>query len=123
MYLVLIVIVLAGARFGGTPRLGVLFRWSALLRPWMMVEVYLVGCCVAYSRLQKIAFVNVELGGWCLLASAFVLLLFAARFDERRVWDALAPRRALAIGAATVNCIICELPVPQAREGETLPTL
>ncbi|HEY4771711.1 MAG TPA: PqiA/YebS family transporter subunit [Steroidobacteraceae bacterium] len=121
VYLLLIVIVLAGARFESAPRLGVLFRWSALLRPWMMVEVYLVGCCVAYSRLQKIAFVNVELGGWCLMASAFALLLFTARFDARRVWDALRPRRALAIGAETINCIVCELPVPQAHEGERCP--
>jgi paraquat-inducible protein A len=120
-YLTLIVIVLAEARFEGAPRLGVLFRWSALLRPWMMVEVYLVGCCVAYSRLQKIAFVNVELGGWCLMASAFALLLFATRFDERRVWDALGPRRALAIGAETISCIVCELPVTQAHEGERCP--
>jgi len=121
MYLLLVVIVLAGARFGGAPRLGVFFRWSALLRPWMMVEVYLVGSCVAYSRLQKIAFVNIELGGWCLLAAALALLLFTVRFDERRVWDALAPRRALARGAETISCIVCELPVPQAREGERCP--
>jgi paraquat-inducible protein A len=112
-YLTLIVIVLAEARFEGAPRLGVLFRWSALLRPWMMVEVYLVGCCVAYSRLQKIAFVNVELGGWCLMASAFALLLFATRFDERRVWDALGPRRALAHEGE--RCPRCEAVLHQRK--------
>jgi paraquat-inducible protein A len=121
VYLLLVILVLGGARFGGAPRLGVLFRWSSLLRPWMMVEVYLVGCCVAYSRLQKIAFVNIELGGWCLLASAFALLFFTTRLDERRIWDALGPRRRLASGAETISCVVCELPVPQGREGERCP--
>ncbi|HSY08054.1 MAG TPA: PqiA/YebS family transporter subunit [Steroidobacteraceae bacterium] len=120
-YLTLLVVVLGSIRFGGQPRLGRLFRWTEHMRPWMMVEVYLVGSCVAYSRLQKIAFVNVGLGGWCLMASAFVLLLFAAKLDERRVWDALGPRRALAPGTATINCIACELPVPQAHAGERCP--
>jgi paraquat-inducible protein A len=121
VYLTLLVIVLASIRFGGPPRLGRLFRWTEHLRPWMMVEVYLVGSCIAYSRLQKIAFVNVDLGGWCFMAAAFALLLFAAKLDERRVWDALAPRRPLGAGTATISCIACELPVPQARAGTRCP--
>lgn len=121
IYLTLLVLVLGSIRFGGPPRLGRVFRWTEHLRPWMMVEVYLVGSCVAYSRLQKIAFVNVGLGGWCLMAAAFALLLFATKLDERRVWDALAPRRALAAGTAAISCIACELPVPQARAGERCP--
>jgi paraquat-inducible protein A len=121
LYLTLLVIVLGSIRFGGAPRLGRLFRWTEHLRPWMMVEVYLVGCCVAYSRLEKIAFVNVGLGGWCLMAAAFALLLFSAKLDERRVWDALAPRRPLAPGTAAINCIACDLPVPEAHAGERCP--
>jgi paraquat-inducible protein A len=121
LYLVMLVIVLGSIRLRVPPRLGRVFRWTEHLRPWMMVEVYLVGSCVAYSRLQKIAFVNVGLGGWCLMASAFALLLFAAKLDERRVWDALAPRRPLAAGTASINCIACDLPVPEARAGEHCP--
>ena len=121
IYLALLVVVLGSIRFGGPPRLGRLFRWTEHLRPWMMVEVYLVGSCVAYSRLQKIAFVNVGLGGWCLMAAAFALLLFTAKLDEQRVWEALAPRRPLAAGTVAISCIACELPVPQARAGEHCP--
>lgn len=121
VYLALLVVVLASIRFRGLPRLGRLFRWTEHLRPWMMIEVYLVGSCVAYSRLQKIAFVNVGLGGWCLMASAFALLLFAAKLDERRVWDALTPRRPLIPGVATISCIACELAVAQARAGDRCP--
>lgn len=121
VYLSLLVVVLGSIRFGGPLRLGRLFRWTEHLRPWMMVEVYLVGSCVAYSRLQKIAFVNVGLGGWCLMAAAFALLPFAATLDERRVWDALTPRRPLASGTAAISCIACELRVPQARAGDRCP--
>jgi len=121
LYLSLLVLVLGSIRLGSPPRLGRVFRWTEHLRPWMMVEVYLVGSCVAYSRLQKIAFVNVGLGGWCLMASAFALLLFAAKLDERRVWDALAPRRPLAAGTASISCIACDLPVPQAHAGDRCP--
>jgi paraquat-inducible protein A len=121
VYLALLVTVLGSIRFGGPPRLGRLFRWTEYLRPWMMVEVYLVGSCVAYSRLQKIAFVNVGLGGWCLMAAAFTLLLFTATIDERRIWDALAPRRPLAAGTAAISCIACELAVPAAHAGDRCP--
>lgn len=121
VYLALLVTVLGSIRFGGPPRLGRLFRWTEYLRPWMMVEVYLVGSCVAYSRLQKIAFVNVGLGGWCLMAAAFALLLFTATIDERRIWDALAPRRPLAAGTAAISCIACELAVPAAHAGDRCP--
>jgi paraquat-inducible protein A len=120
LYLTLLVAVLGSVRFGGPPRLGRVFRWTEHLRPWMMIEVYLVGSCVAYSRLQKIAFVHVGLGGWCLMASAFALLLFTAKLDERRVWDALAPRP-FAAGKSTISCIACELPVPEARAGGRCP--
>jgi paraquat-inducible protein A len=120
LYLTLLVGVLGSIRFGGPPRLGRVFRWTEHLRPWMMIEVYLVGSCVAYSRLQKIAFVNVGLGGWCLMAAAFALLLFTAKLDERRVWDALAPRP-FAAGKSTISCIACELPVPEARAGGRCP--
>jgi paraquat-inducible protein A len=121
LYLALLVAVLSSIRFGRTPRLGKLFRWTEYLRPWMMVEVYLVGCCVAYSRLQKIAFVSVGLGGWCLMAAAFALLLFAATLDERRIWDALAPRRRADGGMAAISCIACEYVVTGAREGDLCP--
>jgi paraquat-inducible protein A len=121
VYLALLVTVLGSIRFGGPPRLGRLFRWTEYLRPWMMVEVYLVGSCVAYSRLQKIAFVNVGLGGWCLMGAAFTLLLFTATIDERRIWDALAPRRPLAAGTAAISCIACELAVPAAHAGDRCP--
>ena len=39
-----------------------------------MLEVFVVGGCVAYSRIQAVAAVNVDIGGWCLAGSALLLL-------------------------------------------------
>ncbi len=44
------------------------------LRPWLMTEVFVVGGCVAYSRIQAVADVSVDIGGWCLAAAAALLL-------------------------------------------------
>ena len=44
------------------------------LRPWLMTEVFVVGGCVAYSRIQSVAIVSVDAGGWCLAGSAMLLL-------------------------------------------------
>jgi paraquat-inducible protein A len=121
VYLALLVTVLGSIRFGDSPPLGKLFRWTEYLRPWMMVEVYLVGCCVAYSRLQKIAFVSIGLGGWCLMAAAFALFLFAATLDERRIWDALSPAQRANAREAAISCFACEYVVPAAHEGDPCP--
>ncbi|HEY4339987.1 MAG TPA: paraquat-inducible protein A, partial [Steroidobacteraceae bacterium] len=45
-----------------------------LLRPWLMLEVFVVGGCVAYSRIQAVATATVDIGGWCLAGSAMLLL-------------------------------------------------
>ena len=44
------------------------------LRPWLMMEVFVVGGCVAYSRMQAVANVRIDTGGWCLAGAATLLL-------------------------------------------------
>jgi paraquat-inducible protein A len=44
------------------------------LRRWLMLEVFVVGGCVAYSRIQAVATATVDIGGWCLAGSAMLLL-------------------------------------------------
>jgi uncharacterized paraquat-inducible protein A len=69
-YLGLIVCVLSAIRLGIRAPLGKLLRWAVELRPWAMTEVYLVGCCVAYTRLEALGNVHVDVGGWCLMGDA-----------------------------------------------------
>ena len=56
--------------------------WAQHLRPWLMTEVFVVGACVAYSRIQTEGKVRVDYGGWCLAASAMLLLASLAMLGE-----------------------------------------
>ncbi len=53
---------------------GELRRLAHHLRPWLMMEVFVVGGCVAYSRIQTVATIEVDVGGWCLAGAALLLL-------------------------------------------------
>jgi paraquat-inducible protein A len=47
-----------------------------------MTEVFVVGACVAYSRIQSEGQVRVDFGGWCLAGSALLLLASLAMLGE-----------------------------------------
>ena len=113
-YLGLLTLVLLRLRIGATPRArwpAHLLRLTGELQPWLMLEVFLIGGCVAYTRMQSVAEVSLGLAGWCLLGCSLLLLGTGAVLDRRALWRALpapaavparAPRNALA-------CSHCEL--------------
>jgi paraquat-inducible protein A len=121
IYLGLMIGVLGGIRLGTDAPLGKLFRWTAALRPWVMIEVYLVGCCVAYTRLESIGSVNIGAGGWCLLGATLAAVLAALKLDEQSVWDALPPRNSSASPRHPISCQTCELLLDAAREHSGCP--
>jgi paraquat-inducible protein A len=121
VYFALMVWVLGAVRLGIAVPLGRLFRWAGELRPWAMIEVYLVGCCVAYSRLEDIGTVHVDVGGWCLFAAACSVLLAAINLDERAVWNALPTRAQPSPGKRSISCGACELLIDAAREDAACP--
>lgn len=71
------------------------FRWLLRLKPWSMMEVFLLGVIVAFVKLSDLADIGLEPGLWCF--AALIPLLAAAEFmlDPREVWEALAPQRRL----------------------------
>ncbi|WP_376959818.1 paraquat-inducible protein A [Azospirillum sp. A26] len=87
-----------------------LFAWAEKLRPWAMLDVFLLGLLVGYSRLK--GFANAEFLAGGLALGGFVLAgtLMDLALDSRRVWqaidhvppsDAPAPRR-------WVACTVCQ---------------
>ena len=85
--------VLLPLRFGrsafGT---GALFRWMETIRPWAMMEVFLLGVIVAYVKLSDLA--TIELGV-ALFAFVGVIILMSAAdaaLDPREIWDRLSPQ-------------------------------
>jgi paraquat-inducible protein A len=113
--------VLLRVRADRTAGVGRVFRWVKYLRPWTMLDVFLLGCFVAYSRLGAVATVEVGIGGWCLVAAAFVSLIALTQLDERTVWAALPHGDPLDGGERTIACTSCELIVADAAHASPCP--
>jgi len=110
-YLALLALVLLKVHGGRVQRA----RWPARalrltgeLQPWLMLEVFVIGGCVAYTRMQTVAQVSLGAAGWCLLGCALLLLAAIAALDRRAVWR-LLPAPAAGPPAARVACRHCEL--------------
>lgn len=129
LYLALLLCVLMGVPASARPLTGGRqFRWVMHLRPWMMLEVYLLGCCVAYSRIRLVANVSIGICGWCLVGATLLMLLALAELDERRIWQSLPVRAAKrshagdpSPRATMMACLTCELLIPRASAGARCP--
>jgi paraquat-inducible protein A len=120
-YLSALVVVLAVLRFQLPMPVGTLFRWVQRLRPWMMIEVYLVGGFVAYSRIKVVSTIQIEIGGWCLLAASLLFLLALTQLDERTVWEGVPLGGKAHVGQDTIACTVCDLIVTETVEGKRCP--
>lgn len=126
LFLTALVWVLGCVRFGATglPGLGPLYRWLGAIRPWMMLEVFLVGGFIAYTRIQTVATVEVGVGGWCFIAATFAALLALTQLDDRTVWDALpVPREPAEAGRgrAACACWSCGIVIAAAHPEQSCP--
>jgi paraquat-inducible protein A len=121
VYLAALVFVLLSLRFNVGIPLGRLFRWVQKLRPWMMIEVYLVGGFVAYSRIKVVSTIEIDIGGWCLLAASLLFLLALTQLDGRTLWEALPLRAHTRKGEKTIACTVCDLVVTGTEEGQKCP--
>lgn len=91
-----ILYVLAPLRLGRiAPGARGLFRTIEELRPWAMMEVYLLGVIVAYVKLSDLALLRPDLGLWAFIALILCMIGAEAAMDERLVWHRLAPQRRL----------------------------
>jgi paraquat-inducible protein A len=80
--------VLACVRLGRSPAwLGPLFRRLELLRPWAMLEVYLLGIFVAVIKLGQLATIELAAAFWAYLALIAVATTASDALDNRTVWD------------------------------------
>jgi len=125
VYLGLLIYVLASLHWRTGAPVGSAFRWSKHLRPWVMVEVFLVGSFVSYSRIKAVSSVTVETGGWALVAAGLILLVAIVQLDERTVWETMRPQRRdpsrEPARDESIACIICDLIVGVENEGKPCP--
>ena len=82
--------VLGALRLKRPPRhLYAVFRWSEWLDTWAMVEVFLLGVFVAYTRLIAIAHVGVGTAVYALGGLTLVVAAADAVLDREAVWQGL----------------------------------
>jgi paraquat-inducible protein A len=114
----------AGGR-GRPPRaLAVIWRAAVRLRPWAMLDVFLLGAVVAYTRLDQLASVSVDAGGYALGAFVLVQVLIEQTLGRQRIWNAIddPAKYSPAVGEPWVLCLDCDLVVgAHCLEGDQNP--
>ena len=103
-----------------------LLRLQQKLRPWSMIEVYMLGVFVAWSKLISLAHVELDAAIFALAAVMILMLAADSAFDPRHVWGrigiergrAAGPVKALpADGGRLIACHGCELVLVAAEGG------
>jgi paraquat-inducible protein A len=113
------VYVLVGLRLRRPPRhLRRVFAWLEQLRPWSMIEVYLLGVFVAYVKLVDL--VHIEIGPALYALGAVMLTIVAADvvLDRQAVWEEME-RRGLAEAKVDHAAVALAEPAPGAVGCET----
>lgn len=110
---VTLLIVLAGVYARERPKhLAKIYRFSETLRPWCMLDVFLVGALIAMTKLRDLVRVEMAPGLWVLVGLVWTLALFDSIFDRHRLWDFIEPPREVPQHidpADAVSCLHCNL--------------
>lgn len=79
---------LASLRAGRVPRgLAFAFRLIEAVKPWGMIQVFLIGVLVSLVKLRHIATVMLGLGVYSLVGVILLLTLAESAYDARALWS------------------------------------
>jgi paraquat-inducible protein A len=97
------------------------FALAERLRPWSMIEVFVLGVFVAYAKLGGLVEIGLRTGVFALLGLTFLLVWVDAALDREKVWERLdrrdRPGTAPGRLAGAIGCETCGL-VSASRPGE-----
>lgn len=87
-----VLVMMAAILYGGSRRemplwTRPLLAWYELLRPWSMIEVYVIGLLVAYSKLVDLAVVTLLPGAFLLGALMLTMAALDSTFDAEMIWE------------------------------------
>lgn len=99
-----------------------IFAYAEILRPWSMLEVFVLGVFVAYVKLGDLVTIGLGIGVYVLIVLTFVLVWMDAALDREAVWQRLDRRTAeLNPPRASQHVVGCEtcglVSVPSGAEG------
>jgi paraquat-inducible protein A len=108
------------------PHLPRVFRWIEVLRPWAMIEVYLLGVFVAYVKLIDLATIEIGIAFWALCALMLVMVLIDIVLSPEPVWEVMERRGIVSVppaapGAPLMLCEACSLVAPFEGHGSPCP--
>ncbi|MEO8876376.1 MAG: paraquat-inducible protein A [Polyangiaceae bacterium] len=118
--------VLVGMRFAAEhPALPWLFGWRHKLMPWAMIDVFLLGAFVAYTRLIAMAQVEVGTAMYALFGAMLASVAADASLDTDAVWRKLDPHHLRAYynkkaPGMLMGCDVCEF-VSRVKDGTKCP--
>ena len=67
------------------------FRWSLLLGPWAMADIFMVGVAVSLVKVGAIARLDIGLAFWGLLGAVFASAVLDSSLCRDTVWRQLEP--------------------------------
>lgn len=92
------------------PHLRRLYAWAEKLRPWSMLDVFVLGVFVAYVKLGDVVTIGLSTGVYSLFALTFVLVWIDSALDRHALWEALdQASRAFSGVISTDDPIGCEV--------------
>ena len=68
------------------------FRFTELLRPWAMMEVYLLGVIVAYVKLSDLARLELGIALFAFVGLIVVMIAAEAALEPHEIWRRLGPQ-------------------------------
>ncbi len=87
LYISSVLYVLLPLRYGIKPwGVAYIFRFASSLKPWAMMEVFLLGVIVGFVKLMDMADMTVEIGLYCFCCLILVNAGIATMLDSRAVW-------------------------------------
>ncbi len=106
--------------------LPMIFRWIEMLRPWAMIEVYLLGVFVAYVKLIDLATIEIGLAFYALAILMVVMVAIDTILSPELVWAEMERRGIVTVpkaapGESLVLCETCSLVAPVAHHGSPCP--
>ena len=121
----IMLLVLLGLQTANPPRwLPRAWGWVEVISPWAMIEVFLLGVFVAYTRLTAIAHVDIGPALYALGACMLAMVAADNSRDREAVWEALEARGLTAgttpHGRVKLGCDTCRL-VSHGEEGQPCP--
>jgi paraquat-inducible protein A len=82
--------VLGQAHESSPPRhLRRIYAWAEKLRPWSMIDVFVLGVLVAYVKLGNVVTIRLSVGVYALFVLTFVLVWIDSALDREALWEAL----------------------------------